>query len=275
MQKVLITGGASGLGRALALRFAKEQADICIADLDQQGAAETLELIKQAGGTGWCYQLDVRQQDQWQALLDQVSDRWGSIDVVINNAGVATADRVDQGEWQDWQWVMDINLNGVIHGCRTFTPMMKKQGHGYFINTASLAGLMKAPLMASYNVSKAAVVALSETMHYELQPYGIGTTALCPGFFRTNLDKTMRSSDPYTQVFVDKVFSSSELDADDVADAAYRAMLKNKKICNPHKVGRQGYFVKKYMPWLFDHMMLKMAKTLKRKDPKLSQISEK
>lgn len=273
MQKVLITGAASGLGRAMAIRFAKAGADICIADLNLDEAEKTLTLVQQAGGQGWCYKLDVSQQEEWQTLLSKVEQHWGSIDVVINNAGVATGDRIDQGSWDDWQWVMNINLNGVIFGCRTFTPMMKQQGHGYFINTASLAGLMKAPLMSSYNVSKAAVVALSETMHYELQPYGIGTTALCPGFFRTNLDKSLRSSDPNTHKFVDKVFASSELDADDVADAAYQAMLKKKKICNPHKVGRQGYFVKKYLPWLFDKMMLKMAIKLKQYDPELNDHS--
>jgi len=273
MQKVLITGAASGLGRALALRFAKTGADICIADLNTDESEKTLELVKQAGGQGWCFELDVSQASQWQQLLSEVEQRWGNIDVVINNAGVATGDRLDHGTWDDWQWVLDINLNGVILGCRTFTPMMKQQGHGYFINTASLAGLMKAPSMSSYNVSKAAVVALSETMHYELQPYGINTTVLCPGFFRTNLDKSLRTSDPKMHKFVDKVFASSELDADDVAEAAYQAMQKKKKICNPHKVGRRGYFIKRYIPWLFDKMMFQMAYQTKKYDPQLENNS--
>ena len=270
MQKVIITGAASGLGRALALRFAREGSDICIADLNQEGSEETLKQVQQAGGKGWCYSLDVSDLNQWQGFLETIKERWGGVDVVINNAGVATGDRLDQGNWEDWQWVMNINLNGVIHGCRTFTPMMKQRGKGYFINTASLAGLMKAPTMASYNVTKAAVVALSETMHYELAPYGIGTTALCPGFFRTNLDKSMRTSDPQIRKFVDRVFASSELDADDVADIAYRDMKRHKKICNPHRDGRRGYFMKRYLPWLFDKMMLNMAKVMKNKDPLLN-----
>jgi NAD(P)-dependent dehydrogenase (short-subunit alcohol dehydrogenase family) len=134
-------------------------------------------MVKAAGSDGWIYSLDVRSPEQWQALAEEVSQRWGSIDVVINNAGVATGDRIDAGEWAWWEWIIDINLKGVALGCRTFTPLMKKQGSGYFINVASLAGLMVAPSMASYNVTKAGVVALSETMHYELKPYGIGTTA--------------------------------------------------------------------------------------------------
>lgn len=267
MSRVLITGAASGLGRALALRFAKERADICIADINLEGAAETLKLVEQAGGQGWIYSLDVTKPDQWQALRTEVEQRWKGIDVVINNAGVATADRIEQGDWESWEWVIDINIKGVALGARTFTAMMKQQGSGYFINTASLAGLLKAPGMSSYNVTKAAVVALSDTMHHELKPYGIGTTALCPGFFRTNLDKSMRSSDPSAQKFVDKVFEASALDASDVADAAYVAMQKNKLICNPHSVGRTAYFVKTYLPWVYNRMVAKHAIKAKFHDP--------
>jgi NAD(P)-dependent dehydrogenase (short-subunit alcohol dehydrogenase family) len=268
-QKVLITGAASGLGRALALRFAKTGAHICIADINESGSQETLALVKQAGGDGWTWNLDVRSEAQWQALHDEVVQRWSTLDVVINNAGVATGDRLEAGEWSWWEWVIDINLKGVALGCRTFTSMMKQQGSGYFINVASLAGLMKAPSMGSYNVTKAAVVALSETMHFELKPYGIGTTALCPGFFRTNLDKGMKTSDPQMYKFVDKVFEASALDADDIAEAAYRSMQKNEMICNPHPNGRRAYFVKKYLPWLYRLQMDKFAASLKARDPNL------
>lgn len=268
-QKVLITGAASGLGRALALRFARIGAQICIADINDEGSQETLELVKKAGGCGWIYHLDVRSESQWNELRSEVEQRWKGIDVVINNAGVATGDRIEAGEWSWWDWVIDINIKGVALGCRTFTPMMKQQGSGYFINVASLAGLMKAPAMGSYNTTKAAVVALSETLHFELKPYGIGTTALCPGFFRTNLDKGMRTSDPQMHKFVDKVFEASELNADDIADAAFNAMQKNQVICNPHPTGRRAYFVKKYLPWLFRIQMDKFAKALKSRDPNI------
>lgn len=268
-QKVLITGAASGLGRALALRFATTGADICIADINEEGSQETLALVEKAGGRGWVVDLDVRSEQQWQALLAEVEQCWQGIDVVINNAGVATGDRIEAGEWSWWEWVIDINLKGVALGCRTFTPMMKQQGRGYFINVASLAGLMKAPSMGSYNVTKAAVVALSETLHFELAPYGIGTTALCPGFFRTNLDKGMKTSDPQMYKFVDKVFEASALDADDIAEAAYRAMQNNQMICNPHPAGRRAYFVKKYLPWLYRAQMKKFAQSLKARDPNL------
>ena len=266
MNKVLITGAASGLGRALALRYAREGAAICIADINMGGAAETLNMVESAGGKGWIYELDVRSEANWNALRDQVTKRWQGIDVVINNAGVATGDRIDAGDWEWWNWIIDINLKGVALGCRTFTPMMKEQQSGSFINVASLAGLLKAPSMASYNATKAAVIAISETMHYELKPYGIGVTALCPGFFRTNLNHGMKTSDPDMLKFVDKVFEASALDADDIADAAYKAVQKNQLICNPHPVGRRTYFIKRYLPFLYRKGVIKMAEGLKKRE---------
>ena len=271
MRHVLITGAASGLGRALALRFAKEGDDICIADINMEGAAETLTLVEKAGGRGWTYPLDVTQEAEWQALADAVTQRWQGIDVVINNAGVATGDRIDAGEWAWWEWVIEINLKGVALGCRTFTSMMKQQNSGYFMNVASLAGLMVMPSMGSYNVTKAAVVALSETMHFELEPYGIKTTALCPGFFRTNLDKAMKTSDPSMLEFADRVFEQSELNADDVADAGFHSLMKGEMICNPHRVGRRAVFVKRYLPWVYRKATRKMARGLMKRDPRQLQ----
>ncbi len=228
MKKVLITGAASGLGRALALRFANTGADICIADINMGGAAETLNMVEQAGGKGWIFELNVTVPEQWAVLEQEVKKRWGGIDVVINNAGVATGDRIEAGEWAWWDWVIDINLKGVALGCRTFTPMMKEQGSGYFINVASLAGLMKAPSMASYNATKAAVVAISETMHFELKPYGIGTTALCPGFFRTNLNHGAKPPTRICSSLSIKCSPPPHWMPEDIADAAYSAMEKSR-----------------------------------------------
>jgi len=271
MQKVLITGAASGLGRALALRFAQAGADICIADINPEGSAETLELVKKAGGRGWTAYLDVTSEEQWNALRADVEERWGGLDVLVNNAGVATGDRIDAGEWAWWEWIIDINLKGVALGCRTFTPVMKKQNSGYIMNTASLAGLMILPSMASYNVTKAGVIALSETMHYELHAYNIKVTALCPGFFRTNLNKTMKTSDPSMLKFVDKVFEKSELDASEVADRAYKSLMKGEMICNPHPIGRKAVFIKRWLGGLFRWKVKQASFDLRRREEQLAQ----
>jgi len=270
-QKVLITGAASGLGRELALRFAKEGADICIADINSEGSAETLEMVKKAGGDGWTAYLDVTSEEQWNALRADVEERWGGLDVLVNNAGVATGDRIDAGEWAWWEWIIDINLKGVALGCRTFTPVMKKQNKGYIMNTASLAGLMILPSMASYNVTKAGVIALSETMYYELHAYNIKVTALCPGFFRTNLNKTMKTSDPSMLKFVDKVFEKSELDASEVADRAYKSLMKGEMICNPHPIGRKAVFIKRWLGGLFRWKVKQASFDLRRREEALQK----
>ena len=151
--------------------------------------------------------------------------------------------------------------------------MMKAQGSGQILNTASLAGLMNLPGMSSYNVTKAGVVSLSETIHYELKPYGIGVTVLCPSFFKTNLDSSLRTSDTSSREQLGKLFEASELDADEVADIACRSLEKNQLICNPHKLGKRAFFVKRYLPWLFAFVMRKAAEETRSKDPELQSYS--
>ena len=267
MQKVLITGAASGLGRELAIEFARHGAQVCLADINQQGSEETLALVERAGGSGFIHSLDVRQEREWIALRESIIERWGALDVVVNNAGVAAGDRIDAGEWAWWEWIIDINLKGVALGCRTFASMLKQQGHGHFLNVASLAGLLKLPSMASYNATKAGVIAITETLHFELMPYGVGATALCPSFFRTNLNTSMKTSDPNMLKFVDKVFAASSLNATDIAQAAYRAIQKNQRLCIPHPEGKRAYWLKTFLPVLFNRTLLNMAQGLKRKEP--------
>ena len=272
MKRVIVTGAASGLGRAIALRFAREGADICIADVNMIGARETQALLESEGSEAWVFSLDVRVPEQWHLLKSEVQARWGGLDVLVNNAGVGAGDRIEQGRWEDWEWIVDINLKGVVLGCRTFTAMMKAQGSGQILNTASLAGLINLPGMASYNVTKAAAVSLSETIHYELMPYGIAVTVLCPSFFKTNLGSSLRTTDPTSKKRLAELYEASELDADQVADIAYQSMQRNQLICNPHKLGKRAYFVKRYLPWLFSFAMRKAAKETKRGDRELVSL---
>ena len=120
---------------------------------------------------------------------------WGGLDLLVNNAGVAGGGRIERCSLEDWQWIFDVNLFGVVRGTRAFVPMLKAQGSGRIVNTASLAGLVHPPGMGSYNAVKAAVVAFSETAAHELAPYGVGCTAVCPSYFRTNLMSSMRGGD--------------------------------------------------------------------------------
>ena len=121
--------------------------------------------------------------------------RWGGLDVLVNNAGVAGGGRLDVATLEEWQWITDINLFGAVRGTRTFVPMFKQQRSGHIVNVASLAGLVHPAGMASYNAVKAAVVALTETTGHELASYGVRASVVCPSYFRTNLMSSMRGTD--------------------------------------------------------------------------------
>ena len=137
-QRVFITGGASGLGRAIALRYAKEGAKVCIGDINpEQGVAVEAEL-NQAGGEGYFVECDVRRLSDFEKVRDDLVQKWGGVDVVVNNAGVASAGSIEDTTIGDWEWILDINVLGVVRGCKAFTPLFKQQGSGAFVNVAHL-----------------------------------------------------------------------------------------------------------------------------------------
>jgi len=225
-QRVFITGGASGLGRALALRYAKEGAKVCIGDINPEQGVLVEKELNTAGGEGYYVECDVRRLRDLEKICEDLTRKWGGIDVVVNNAGVASAGSIEDTTMADWEWIMDINVLGVVRGCKAFTPQFKKQGAGAFVNIASMAGLMLAPLMDSYNVSKAGVIALSETLSHELRDAGIHVSCVCPAFFQTNLTNGMRSNIPGIQQNINKLMKRSGVTAEDVADDVFRAVEK-------------------------------------------------
>ena len=163
--RVLVTGGASGLGAALVARYAARGDQVLSADLETQQVVETPRVVEtqRVVEPVETRRLDVRSEDDWEAARAWVEAEWGGLDLLVNNAGVAGGGRIDRCSIEDWQWILDVNLLGVVRGTRAFVPMMKAQGSGRIVNTASLAGLVHPPGMGSYNAVKAAVVAFSET----------------------------------------------------------------------------------------------------------------
>ncbi len=264
-QRVFITGGASGLGRAMALRFAREGARVCVGDIDARAGEAVEQAIGQAGGDGFFVSCDVRRIADLEAAREQLTERWGGVDVVINNAGVAGAGRIEDITLTDWEWILDINLLGVVRGCKVFTPGFRAQGSGHFVNVASMAGLMLAPLMSSYNVTKAGVIALSETLRQELREDGIHLTCVCPAFFQTNLTRSMRSSISGLEDNVKKLMKRSGVSAEDVADAVFRAVAGGDFWVLPHTTERRLWYIKRYTPWAFDWLMHQEAKRWVRK----------
>jgi NAD(P)-dependent dehydrogenase (short-subunit alcohol dehydrogenase family) len=247
-KKVVITGAASGLGRALALALARRGCRIGIVDIDMEGADETLEMVKRAGGSGEIYQLDVRVVIDWEAMAEHFFRTWGGVDVLVNNAGVVSAGFVGDIPVEDWEWIFSINFWGMLYGCHTFIPRMKAQGGGHLVNVASAAGLLCLLEMAPYNTTKAAVIALSETLRSELSPAKIGVTVACPMFFNTHLLDDMRYTDEFETEFAHTTFEHARMSADEVAEAVVRGVERKKLYAIPQRSGRFFWAVKRMQP---------------------------
>jgi NAD(P)-dependent dehydrogenase (short-subunit alcohol dehydrogenase family) len=242
MQRVLITGAASGLGRALALAWAKRGARVLIADLNAERGAESLALCRDAGAAHAQFiLLDVRKAEDFEAAVAWLQQHWGGLDVMVNNAGVAGGGRFDSISEADWQWMLDINLMGVVRGCRAVTPLFKQQASGSFVNIASMAGLLNPPAMSNYNVAKAGVIALSESLTVELAPWNIRTLVVCPSYFQTNLNESLRTSDDATRAALPKLLASSELSADDIAAGILAALDRGDSLYLPHERARAAW----------------------------------
>ncbi len=207
--RAVVTGAGSGLGRAFCLALARRGARLVCADIDEAAARRTAD---EARGTA--VRCDVARVDEVEALAAAAERALGGIDVVINNAGVAVAGNVGDIPLDDWHWIVGVNFWGVVHGCHVFAPRLRAQGRGHILNVASAAGLLCPPGMAPYNATKAAVVALSETLSAELKSTGVGVTVLCPTFFRTNIGKNARSTDPRQSADVEKLMARAKIQAE-------------------------------------------------------------
>jgi NAD(P)-dependent dehydrogenase (short-subunit alcohol dehydrogenase family) len=252
----IVTGAASGLGRALAVRLARDGWTIALADINAAGCEETKRLIEAAGGEGAFEPLDITQLDQWQALRDRLQQRWEHLDLLINNAGIGGSGEVGRFTLDAWRRLLDVNIWGGIQGCHTMVDWLKANPRGsHLINTASFAAMACAPSMAAYNVAKAGMLALSETLYAELRPHGMGVTVICPLFFRTNLlsnwpcttDAERRATEFYTE--------NAGFNAEDVADAAVRAMQRGRLYVVLGRKARWYWRMKRLMPQAFLNMI--------------------
>ncbi|WP_194861626.1 SDR family NAD(P)-dependent oxidoreductase, partial [Dietzia sp. SYD-A1] len=202
--------------------------------------------------------------EEWQAARAEVEKTWGGLDVLVNNAGIAQGGRIEYLTEEDWRLITDINLLGVARGCRTFVPMLKAQGRGHLVNTASLAGLVHPPTMASYTAVKAAVVAISETLRWELEPFGVDVSVLCPSFFRTNLASSLNSSDPAASAFASKLIDRSERGADEIAAEVMTGLDAKRFLILPDPDARKAYRGKRFMPAAYARTMLGMGQRFAR-----------
>jgi len=192
---VVVTGAASGIGRAMSDAFVASGARVVLADVEAQSLSRVAAEIEGAGGTVLAVPTDVTKAEQVEALADRATEAFGAVHVVCNNAGVAIAGPIWEHTTDDWEWLLGVNLWGVIHGMRTFVPRFIAQGEGHVVNTASVAGLTSSPFMGVYNVTKHGVVTLSETLARDLQLTGapVGVSVLCPGFVQTRILESDRN----------------------------------------------------------------------------------
>jgi NAD(P)-dependent dehydrogenase (short-subunit alcohol dehydrogenase family) len=191
----VITGAASGIGLSLARRFGAEAMKLVMADIEPDALAAAAAGLRASGIDVVTQVTDVSNGDQVDELGQVALDAFGAVHLVCNNAGVGGGGLINTLTTADWEWVLGVNLWGVIHGMRVFLPMLLEQGEGHIVNTASVAGLFAAPFMGPYNASKFAVVAISETAHNELAMTGsaVGISVLCPSWVKTRIHESARN----------------------------------------------------------------------------------
>ena len=248
----VVTGAGSGIGRAFALELARRGGRIVCADINLAAAQQTVALIEADGQAATAVACDVSKLVEVEGLA-ATAERWldGSIDVVINNAGVgAGGSRVGETSMDDWNWVLGVNLYGVIHGCHVFTPKLRAQNRGGIINVGSTASFAAAPTMGPYNVSKSAVLALTETMAAEFQGSGLHITALCPTFVKTNIMRDGRIA-AGASGFANKIMKWTGIEPDGVAKLTLDALDRNQLYVLPQLDARTIWRAKRLAPALY------------------------
>ncbi|MGY2876846.1 NAD(P)-dependent dehydrogenase (short-subunit alcohol dehydrogenase family) [Marmoricola sp. URHA0025 HA25] len=258
--RVLVTGGSSGLGAALVAAYRARGAEVLNCDL-QAPTASTASTDSGAANTPYLH-LDVRSDDDWASAVAWVEEHWGGLDVLVNNAGVAGGGRIDVATLEEWQWITEINLFGVVRGTRAFVPLFKRQHSGRVVNVASLAGLVHPAGMASYNAVKAAVVAFTETTGHELAEYGVTAHVVCPSYFRTGLVDSMQGSDEAVGAVIGALVANSPVGPDDIARAVLEGVDRGDELILPDEAARGAYGLKVSDRVAYDDVMRKQAARL-------------
>ncbi len=233
-----VTGAASGLGRSMALAFAGEGMDLALADVDEVNLSSVQEEVLAKGVRAITLKVDVANAMQIEIFRDQTLTRLGGVHVVCNNAGVSPLGAVWENSAADWQWILGVNLWGVVHGVRAFAPHLIAQDEGHIVNTASVSGLISPPGSGAYNVTKHAVVALSESLHHDLRERNsqVGVSVLCPAYVPTGIVESERNRPkdlPLStkseatlarEAMLRKAVASGKVSADQVAQAVVAAV---------------------------------------------------
>ncbi|MDX3454170.1 SDR family oxidoreductase [Streptomyces sp. ME02-8801-2C] len=253
---VLVTGAGSGIGRATAFAFAEAGARVVAVDRDAESATRTAELARLLGAPEvWAEQVDVSDEQAMEKLAEKVVTEYGVVDVLVNNAGIGLSGSFFDTTAEDWKKVLDVNLWGVIHGCRLFGKQMAERGQGgHIVNIASAAAYLPSKALPAYSTSKAAVLMLSECLRAELADQGIGVSAICPGFINTNITTTARfagvdaEEQSRRQKRTARLYGLRNYPPEKVASAILRAVVRNEAFTPVTPEARGGRLMSRFMP---------------------------
>jgi NAD(P)-dependent dehydrogenase (short-subunit alcohol dehydrogenase family) len=255
-RRVLITGAGSGLGQALALRYARAGARVACVDLLGERAESTRAML--AGSGHLAFTADVGSDEAMQRLQQDVQREWAGVDVLINNAGIASGGAMVETTMAEWQTLLNIDLLSVVRGCRLFLPGMLAAGRGQILSTASFAGLAGAPGIMTYGVAKAAVVALSEQLRAEVQHKGVRVGVICPSFFRTNLCETGIGSERVLKT-AQHLMDISPDSLDGVADKVFAAAERGDFMIIPTRREPMRWRLKRWFPEFYFKQLQKLS----------------
>ncbi|MGQ4481537.1 SDR family oxidoreductase [Streptomyces sp. SAS_276] len=255
-QLVLVTGAGSGIGRATAFAFAESGARVVAVDRDAESAARTAELARLIGAPeAWAETVDVSDEQAMEKLAEKVAAEYGVVDVLVNNAGIGLSGSFFDTTPEDWKKVLDVNLWGVIHGCRLFGKQMAERGQGgHIVNTASAAAFQPSKALPAYSTSKAAVLMLSECLRAELSGQGIGVSAICPGLVNTNITSTAHfagvdaAEEKRRQKKSARLYGMRNYPPEKVADAIVRAVVRNDAVVPVTPEARGAHLMSRFAP---------------------------
>lgn len=224
-----MTGAASGIGRAVSQELARRGTTVIAADLNKSGVEEAVRLMVEAGGKAESARVDVAKRDEVQSLVDDVASKYGRLDYMFNNAGIGVLGEVRDMQPDHWQRTIDVNLWGVIHGSLAAYRVMVPRRNGHIVNTASIAGLIPAPMLTAYSVAKHGVVGLSASLRAEGADLGIKVSAVCPGLVRTGLYETITLVNAERDSLVARI-PIKPIDPRQAARAILRGVERNREI---------------------------------------------
>jgi NAD(P)-dependent dehydrogenase (short-subunit alcohol dehydrogenase family) len=269
----IVTGGASGIGRALCEELGRRGATVIVGDINLSGAREVANAVVASGGTAFASYMDVRDGGSVRALVDDTVKRHGRLDLLFNNAGIGVGGELHEARLEQWRAVIEVNLMGVVHGIAAAYPIMVRRGSGHIVNIASLAGLIASPGLAPYAATKGAVVSLTNALRAEGEALGVRASAVCPGFVDTAIyDNALGVTIDKTEL-VEKV-GLRMMPARKAALAILRGVERNRGIIVFPWSARFLWLLTRLSPWLLAPLQRRMTQRLRQLQANADRLTQ-